>query len=192
MEDRELRLRELLDAALQALIATEMQLDILRRQAEAQSSPLAAELGRLQGNLREEVIKIREIMRQPPNLDSSNLLQFLLDTVERFQSETGISANFVSELHEVYMDQRVCREVVGIVQERLAKVSRFSPTQHVLVRLTATDSHWQLIIEDDGRFFEASMVIQERVRLIEGELTVESKPGGGSRLVVTVKRERHG
>jgi two-component system nitrate/nitrite sensor histidine kinase NarX len=190
MEDRE-RLRELLDAALQVLIATETRLDIVRGQAETQSSPIAAELGRLQGNVREEVLKIREIMRQPLNVDSSNLLQFLLDTVERFQRETGISANFVSELDEVYMDQRVCREVVGIVQERLAKVSRFSRTQHVLVRLAATDSHWQLIIEDDGRFFEASMVMQERVRSIEGELTMESKPAG-ARLVVTVKRERHG
>jgi signal transduction histidine kinase len=193
MEDRELtRLRELHDAALQAMIATEIQLDILRSQAEAQSSPLAAELSRIRGILREEVLKIREIMRQPLDVDSSNLLQFLRDTVERFQRETGINASFVSELDEVDMQQNLCREVVRIVQERLIRVRRLSATQHVLVRLAATNSHWQLIIEDDGRFYEASAVIQERVRLIEGEFTVESKPGGGSRLVVTVKKDRHG
>jgi signal transduction histidine kinase len=60
-----------------------------------------------------------------------------------------------------------------------------------VVRLTASDSHWQVTIEDDGRdFLRDPMVIQERVRLIEGELTVESSPSQGSRLVVTVPQRQ--
>ena len=115
--------------------------------------------------------------------------------MERFQRETGISARFVSELDEVKMPQRVCRELACIVQEGLVRIRSHSGAQHVLVRLTATDSHWQVTIEDDGRVFEDDgrvfkdpMVIRERVRLIEGELTVESSPSRGSRLVVTVPK----
>jgi signal transduction histidine kinase len=61
------------------------------------------------------------------------------------------------------------------------------------VRLTATDSHWQLTIEADGAPFRGdAMVIRERARLIEGEVAV-SNPNGGSRLVVTVPlRQRQG
>jgi len=34
------------------------------------------------------------------------------------------------------------------------------------------------------------LVIRERVRLIEGELTIESNPGRGAKLEITVPRHR--
>jgi signal transduction histidine kinase len=199
--------RELHDGAVQSLIAMEMQVDVLRRQSSAQSSPLASELGRIQGLLREEVLKLRELMQQMKSLDvdSSTFLRFLEDTVERFQRETGISARFVSELDEVKMPQRVCRELARIVQEGLVNVRKHSGAQHVLVRLTETETHWQLTMEDNGQGFPFSgkfsqgelermgkgpMVIRERVRLIEGELTIESSPSRGAWLEVAVPKPR--
>ena len=104
--------RELHDGAVQSLIAVEMQVDVLRRQAEA-DKPIGAELGRIQGLLREEVLKLRELMQQMKaiDVDSQRLLGVLNDTVERFQRETGISARFVTDLEELDMPQRVCREI---------------------------------------------------------------------------------
>ena len=150
--------RELHRRAVQSLIDMEMQMDVLRRQSSAQASPLASELGRMQGLLREEVLKLRELMQQMKSfdVDSSTFIRFLKDTVERFQRETGISARFVSELNEVKMPQRVCRELARSVQEGLVNVRKHSAAQHVLVRLTATDSHWQMTIEDNGRGFPFS------------------------------------
>ena len=55
--------RELHDGAVQSLIAVEMQVDVLRRQAEA-NRPIDGELGRIQSLLREEVLKLRELMQQ--------------------------------------------------------------------------------------------------------------------------------
>ena len=85
--------RELHDGAVQSLIAVEMQVDVLRRQAEA-GRPITGELGRIQGLLREEVLKLRELMQQMKaiDVDAQRLLGVLHDTVERFQRETGISA----------------------------------------------------------------------------------------------------
>jgi len=190
------RLREFRDVALQTLIATEMQVDIIRRQAAAQSNPLAAELGRLQGTLREEVIKLRELMRQPLDVDSSNLLQFLREFVERFERETSIGARFVSELDEVDMPQQVCRELARFVQEGMVNVRRLSATQHVVVRLSATDSHWQVTMEGDGRradYTDKGGRIRERMRLSEGEVTASNIGDEGWRVVVTVpKRQRQG
>ena len=199
--------RELHDGAVQSLIAMEMQVDVVRRQSSTQSSPLASELGRIQGLLREEVLKLRELMQQMKSLDvdASTFLRFLEDTVERFQRETGISARFVSELDKVEMPQRICRELVRIVQEALVNVRKHSGAQHVLVRLAENDTHWLLTIEDNGRGFVFSgrftlaelekmgkgpVVIRERVRLIDGELTIESNPGRGARLEVSVPKHR--
>jgi len=195
--------RELHDGAVQSLIAVEMQVDVLRRQSEA-GRPVEGELGRIQALLREEVLKLRELMQQMKaiDVDAQRLLGVLNDTVERFQRETGISARFVTDLSEVDMPQRVCREILRIVQEGLVNVRKHSGARHALVRLASSVEKWSLTVEDDGKGFPFSgrytqdrmedgkgpMIIKERVRLIAGELTVESNPGQGTRLEVSVPR----
>jgi signal transduction histidine kinase len=196
--------RELHDGAVQSLIAVEMQVDVLRRQVE-NGKPITGELGRIQGLLREEVLKLRELMQQLKSIDvdAQRLLGVLHDSVERFQRETGISARFVTDVEELDMPQSVCRELLRIVQEGLVNVRKHSGARHALVRLAATDGGWNLTVEDDGKGFpfagrmtqvemeemgRGPMIIKERVRLIAGELTVESNPGQGARLEVTVPR----
>ncbi len=196
--------RELHDGAVQSLIAVEMQVDVLRRQTEA-GRPIGGELGRIQLLLREEVLKLRELMQQMKaiDVDSQRLLGVLNDTVERFQRETGISARFVTDLSELDMPQRICREILRIVQEGLVNVRKHSGAKHALVRLASNGEKWSLTLEDDGKGFPFSgrytqdrldedgngpMIIKERVHLIAGELTVESNPGQGTRLEITVPR----
>jgi signal transduction histidine kinase len=196
--------RELHDGAVQSLIAVEMQVDVLRRQAEA-NKPIGGELGRIQGLLREEVLKLRELMQQMKaiDVDSQRLVGVLNDTVERFQRETGISARFVTDVEELDMPQRVCREMLRIVQEGLVNVRKHSGARHALVRFASSHDHWNLVLEDDGKGFPFSgrlnqeqmeemgrgpTIIKERVRLLAGQLTVESNPGQGTRLEVIVPR----
>jgi signal transduction histidine kinase len=199
--------RELHDGAVQSLIAVEMQVDVLRRQTTSNPARAPEELGRIQGLLREEVLKLRELMQQMKSfdVDSKRLLALLSDTVERFQRETGISARFISELEEIDMPQEVCRELARIVQEGLVNVRKHSKARKVLVRLGVADGEWTVVIEDDGSGFPFSgrltqaeldamgkgpVVIKERVRLIAGELTIESNPGRGSRLEIHVPQKR--
>jgi signal transduction histidine kinase len=196
--------RELHDGAVQSLIAVEMQVDVLRRQSDA-GKPIGSELGRIQGLLREEVLKLRELMQQMKaiDVDAQRLLGVLNDTVERFQRETGISARFVTDLEALDMPQRVCREILHIVQEGLVNVRKHSGARHALVRLGANPEKWSLTLEDDGKGFsfggrynqdqleeagKGPMIIKERVRLIAGQLTVESNPGQGTRLEISVPR----
>ena len=196
--------RELHDGAVQSLIAVEMQVDVLRRQSDA-GKPIGSELGRIQGLLREEVLKLRELMQQMKaiDVDAQRLLGVLNDTVERFQRETGILARFVTDLEGVDMPQRVCREILRIVQEGLVNVRKHSGARHALVRLASSKEKWNLTLEDDGKGFpfagrynqdqmeeagKGPMIIKERVRLIAGGLTVESNPGQGTRLEISVPR----
>lgn len=199
--------RELHDGAVQSLIAVEMQVDVLRRQSTIKPAVVTEELGRIQGLLREEVLKLRELMQQMKTLDvdSKKLLGLLADTVERFQRETGITARFLSDLDELKMPQPVCRELARIVQEALVNVRKHSRARQVLVRLAAHNGRWHVVIEDDGcgfpftgRFSQGELealgkgplVIKERVRVIAGELTIESTPGRGSRLEITIPQHR--
>ncbi|HYL14403.1 MAG TPA: histidine kinase [Terriglobales bacterium] len=199
--------RELHDGAVQSLISMEMQVDVLRRQSTAESPRISGELGRIQGLLREEVLKLRELMQEMKSIDvdARKLPSFVNDTVERFQRETGISARSVFDLEPSGMPQRTCRELTRIIQEALVNVRKHSKARQVVVRLSAGDSRWKLTIEDDGLGFDFSgrlsqaqldeahkgpVVIKERVRLIDGELTIESNPGRGSRLEITVPQQQ--
>jgi signal transduction histidine kinase len=200
--------RELHDGAVQSLIAMEMQVDVLKRQAMNNSAAVPEELGRIQKLMREEVLKLRELMQQMKSLDvdSRRVVPFLVDTVERFQRETGISARFVRQVDELDMPQQICREVVRIVQEGLVNVRKHSGAKHVLVRLAADSGAWILVLEDDGSGFPFSgrlsldemesqgkgpVVIKERVHLIAGELTIESNPGVGSRLEIRIPQSQN-
>ena len=204
--------RELHDGAIQSLIAVEMQLDVLRRQSGTQAPVVNAELGRIQKLLREEVLKLRELMQAMKSfeVDADRLLGFISDTVERFRRETGIAAEFVSEVERVDLAPRVCRELARIVQESLVNVRKHSGAHHVLVRLAQRAGNLQLTVEDDGKGFSFSGrrsdaeletsgkgpgVIRERVRLLEAELTIESTPGHGARLEVRIppaRKANHG
>jgi signal transduction histidine kinase len=204
--------RELHDGAIQSLIAVEMQLDVLRRQSGTQSPVVKTELGRIQKLLREEVLKLRELMQAMKSfeVDADRLLGFISDTVERFRRETGIAAEFVSEMERVDLAQKGCRELARIVQESLVNVRKHSGAHHVLVRLAQRSGNLQLTVEDDGRGFsfagtlsgseletsgKGPAVIRERVRLLAGELTIESTPGHGARLEVRIppaRKANHG
>ena len=199
-------IRELHDGAVQSLIGVEMQMDVLRRTYTV-AAPLAVELERIQKLLREEVLKLRELMQEmkSADIDSRKLPGFLHDAVDRFQRETGIRARFVMDDQELVLPQPVCRELARITQEALVNVRKHSGAAHVLVQLLESKGSWELIIEDDGAGFPfngrlshreletspyAPAVIRERVRLIEGHLTVESRPGRGSRVEVRVAQNR--
>jgi signal transduction histidine kinase len=193
--------RELHDGAVQSLIGVEMQVDVLRRSESA--GPLQTELDRIQQLLREEVLKLRELMQQMKSseVDARRLPGFLRDTVQRFQRETGIVGRFLMDESELSLSQPVCRELARIAQEALVNVRKHSGAKQVLVELLETNGVWELIIEDDGEGFpfagrvsqfeldsagRAPAIIRERVRLIQGELTIESKPGHGARIEVRV------
>ena len=204
--------RELHDGAIQSLIAVEMQLDVLRRQSGTQAPVVNAELGRIQKLLREEVLKLRELMQAMKSfeVDADRLLGFISDTVERFRRETGIAAEFVTELERVELAQKGCRELARIVQESLVNVRKHSGAHHVLVRLAQRAGNLQLTVEDDGKGFpftgrlshaelettgKGPAVIRERVRLLAGELAIESTPGHGARLEVRIppaRKTNHG
>jgi len=194
--------RELHDGAVQSLIGVEMQVDVLRRHTPGVES-MTGELERIQGLLREEVLKLRELMQEMKSteVDARRLAEFLRDTVERFQRETGMAAQFILDGDAVILPQAVCRELARIAQEALVNVRKHSGAKQVLVQLLQDDGGWQLIIEDDGMGFpfagrisqseldasgRAPAIIRERVRLIQGDLTIESKPGKGSRVEVYV------
>jgi two-component system nitrate/nitrite sensor histidine kinase NarX len=194
--------RELHDGVIQTLIGIEMRMDVLLRQA-AVDRATADELVQIQRLLRREIVNVRGLMQQMKSLDLSSrtIWESVADLMDRFQRDTGISATFVPGPKKAAFPPPLEREVLRIVGEALANVRKHSGASKVVVRFAHNNGLWKLVIEDDGRGFDFSgrlsqaeldaahkgpAVIKERVQSIGGELAVESVPGRGARLEITV------
>jgi signal transduction histidine kinase len=195
--------RELHDGVVQSLHAIAFRLYALRTRSAIAAGEREQELLELQQLVQNEAANLRTLIQQlePLDFDPRHLVDFLAGMVTRYRQDTGIGAQFVCDVPDVILPPPICREIAGILREALANVRRHSGAHHVLIRLARQRSGWTLIIEDDGRGFEFSgkfshaeleefrrgpLVIKQRVRAIDGELTIISKPGQGARLEIKV------
>jgi signal transduction histidine kinase len=195
--------RELHDGVVQSLHAIAFRLYALRTRSAIAALEREQELLELQQLVQNEAANVRHLIQQlePLDFDPRHLVDFLAGMVTRYRQDTGIGAQFVCDVADVGLPPATCREIAGIIREALANVRRHSGAQNVLVRLARQRGAWILTIEDDGRGFEFSgrfshaeleefrrgpLVIRQRVRAIEGELTIISKPGQGARLEIKV------
>jgi PAS domain S-box-containing protein len=143
--------------------------------------------------------ELLEIVRQlsfdlrPAALDQLGLLPSLLALFERFGKQAGVLVNFKHQ----GMDRRFAPEVettaYRIVQEALTNVARHAGVEGVSVKVWAAADTLSIEVEDLGRGFDPEEVLatprhggipgmQERIALLGGRLTIESRPGEGTRI----------
>lgn len=195
--------RELHDGVVQSLHAIAFRLYALRTRSTIAAEEREQELLEVQQLVQNEAANVRHLIHQlePLDFDPRHLVDFLAGMVTRYRQDTGIGAQFVCDVPQVSLPPATCREIAGILREALANVRRHSGAQNVLVRLARQRGGWVLVVEDDGRGFEFSgrlshleleesrrgpLVIKQRVRAIEGELTIISRAGQGARLEIKV------
>ena len=87
-------------------------------------------------------------------------------------------------------------ELVQIAREALSNVARHSGATHAALRLAADRSGATLVVEDDGRGFDPGerqgsghfglANLRDRAAALGGELSIESRHDGGTRIVVRV------
>jgi signal transduction histidine kinase len=192
--------RDLHDGVIQSLTALALQVERDRNFPEGQTPRQI--LHGIPALIRNEIHNLRGLITQLGVLDlrPGELVPFLVDMAEKFRRETGIAAKVVSETEDVVLPPRVCREIVAIVREALTNTQKHAGAKNVLVNFACHSGLWTLIIDDDGSGFDFSgkmslaelddrhkgpTVIKERVRLLKANLTIESRPGAGSRLEIS-------
>ncbi|HEX6292171.1 MAG TPA: PAS domain S-box protein [Herpetosiphonaceae bacterium] len=138
---------------------------------------------------------------RPAALDDLGLRAALENLVEEWSNRYAIAA----EVQSIGLDtQRLPAPletaIYRVVQEALTNVARHAQARHVSVILERRSQHAQLIVEDDGRGFEAETLLhmpdterglgligmQERVAALGGRLTIESFPGRGTAIFVRI------
>ncbi len=201
--------REIHDGVIQVLYSAECQIDVMRRQNVTHPLQINEGLTRVQKLLQENIVAVRELVQRyrPPDLGPQGLVGFVSELVQKFQDETGIKTQFISDVDQLPFPPSIRHELARIVQEALVNVRKHSSAHNVLVQFVMEKGKWKFVIDDDGCGFDFAgrlshmeldaagkgpVVIKERVHTIGGELSVQSNPGHGSRLEIELSREVYG
>jgi signal transduction histidine kinase len=151
--------------------------------------------------LRELVVStLRDVRRlavelRPKALDDFGLVAALERLVETFSEASGIQVQVEARLGQKRLPHELETTLYRIVQEALTNVVKHAHAQNVSILLVRRDASVTLVVEDDGAGFDPDTVredglglvgMRERVALLNGRLTIESSPTGGTTLVVEV------
>jgi signal transduction histidine kinase len=159
----------------------------------------AGALERAVAEVREQVLTTLQDVRRlavelrPKALDDFGLVPALERLAESFGEQTGTEVKLEARLCPERLPAEVATALYRMTQEALADVVNHAHADCVSIVLTQREGSVTAVIEDDGRGFGAEsdrglglLVMRERLELLNGRLTVESKPGAGTTIVAEV------
>ena len=179
-----------------------MGLQILRKQGPFGEEVLASisKLEKMAEGLMRDIHRLAWELR-PSALDDLGLELALRRYATEWSESSGVPVDF----HSNGMDgQRLPLELetalYRVTQEALTNITRHAWARRVSVLLERRADRVSLIVEDDGRGFDAGAMMQapatqgklgllgmqERVKLVGGSLEIESAPGAGATVFVRI------
>lgn len=133
----------------------------------------------------------------PSVLEHAGLVQVLKAHCEEFARQQKLDVTFSADEGVGPVDDATALCIYRVTQEALTNTGKHAGASTVRVRLTRSADAIELEVVDDGIGFVASdhsggglglRGIDERVRLIRGSVSVESRPGHGTSLLVRIPR----
>lgn len=198
--------RELHDRLGQDLTALKLGLQILRKQgpfaAPVQDS--IAKLEKLTEGLMRDIHRLAWDLR-PSALDDLGLELALRRFTTEWSETTGLRLDFHSHgLDGRRLPLEFETALYRVTQEALTNIVRHAQARRISVLLERRPACVSLIVEDDGRGFDADSALlnpvtaeklgllgmEERVRLVGGVFKLESTPGNGTTVFVRLPLEQ--
>ena len=204
IEERTALANELHDSLAQTLASLRYQVRMLEETLENEVSVdgrARREIHRIRSGLDEAHTELRELLtsfRAP--LDQRGLLPALEKLANRFRQETGISIFFQCNCRSPHLGASEEMQMLRIVQESLANIRKHAQANTACVTLSYLGDTVILDVEDDGVGLAQQtaapdgltsggfglVAMQERVTQLGGELFVESEPGEGTTLSISL------
>jgi signal transduction histidine kinase len=133
---------------------------------------------------------------RPSMLDDFGLVSTLEWYIERQAERSGFEAKFLAEPPEMRLPLSLETTVFRATQIALTNVARHAQAKHVWVELHQHQTELEWVIRDDGVGFDVASALeraahgatlgllsmQERARLVHGELEIKSTLGQGTEI----------
>lgn len=184
----------------QSLTIVKLSVDTMRSTDDPASlQEMIDESSTLAGRALDQVRDLSLLLR-PSLLDHLGLEAALRWLVNSQANRVGYRATFTTDHVKPPPPQDVAITCYRIAQEALTNVARHASARNVEVELRAADGYLRLMICDDGVGFDLPTMqarardggsmgllsLEERARLVNGHLAIESAPGKGTMLTLSL------
>ncbi len=154
---------------------------------------------RVEDTIDQANIQVRELIVQfRVPMSRGGLISSIQETIQSARDETDIHIYFQNEWTAQGLPANLELQVLRIVQECLANIRKHSRagSARVLLRGHRVGEKYYLLIEDDGIGFDVGRmesvggehlglsILRDRAREIDGEITIDSEPGEGTRVTL--------
>lgn len=196
-EERALLARNLHDSIAQSLAFLKIQVQLLRAAVQkGQTSQMQGALDELDIGLRESIGDVRELLvhfRTRTNTD--DIEQALQETLQKFQSQTGLSGQLQVHGQGLPLPSDVQVQVLHVVQEALSNVRKHAGAAQVELEVVK-GARWRFVVRDNGAGFDTQKhpgeshvglnIMRERAGRIGAEVNVVSAAGQGTTVTLTL------
>lgn len=206
-EERQRIARELHDDTGQLLTLLLIRLKLLESQPGADA--MQEQFSELRGLVAGAIDRVRQLALnlRPPSLDQLGLLPALRSLMTTYTANTAIVVTSELPREQVRLSPERTIAVYRVAQEALTNVAKHSGARSVLVTLRIEDGHLHLTVRDDGRGYDPAALahattptrsgaasgpgvglfgMEERARLAGGTVRIQSAPGRGTVVNLTV------
>ncbi len=196
-EERKHLARELHDHLGQDLATIKIGLALARKDHPKLAPRLAEEIDESIRTADKIIADVRRISAglRPESIDKIGLLPVLEDEIRRLSSRSGVAITLDSAGLEERLPSALEIAVYRIVQEALTNVIKHASSKSAQITIRRGEAGIVVTIRDDGRGFPPErgktgglglLGIRERVAAEGGSLRIESSPGEGTSLCVTI------
>jgi PAS domain S-box-containing protein len=189
--------REVHDELGQVLTALRMDLSFLGKQNYADAEALQRKAADMKALVDRAIQGVRNVASslRPAVMDMG-----LVSAIEWVCSEFAVRTGLACELHaaqdQVDLDEARGVVLFRILQESLTNITRYAQASRVDVSLGLRDGQFWLEVKDNGQGFDLTAArqkksygllgMQERAIALGGQVEIDSAPGQGTRISVTI------
>jgi signal transduction histidine kinase len=199
IEERQRISRELHDRVLQLLSSARLRAETSRHQLLDNRRLLENELQAIEGNIDQAIIEIRNLLTEnqtAEEIQAGSLERRLKQELEIFRTRTGFKLDFQCAIGAKNLPAVIERELYFTLREGILNAVRHSRATELHLALTATAEGFEARLRDNGVGFDTSATsgsshyglkgMRERIRKIGGDLVLDTAPGKGTAIKITV------
>jgi signal transduction histidine kinase len=199
LEERQRLARDIHDTLAQGFTSIVMHLEAADQALPDDLDTLQKHLDRARGTARTSLEQARRVVNalRPHSLDQRSLPDAIERTAVRWQEETGIPLTTTTTGDPIPLHPDIEVTLLRATQEALANIRKHAQATAVQLTLSYIDDVVVLDVQDNGVAFAGAaasplsggyglQAMRERAEQCGGSVTLESEPGEGTTVVVSI------